>query len=96
MIYLSRLKDQLVQAFRFMTETDTNYIDVSWRGRLYRLYVEDLHQETVQRRRPRRVDLSGKVTSEKCPTCKKLMLNGVCMSSICPSNRVASLSSGRQ
>lgn len=92
MIYLSQLKDHLMAVFRLMTETNMEYVDVSYRGRLYRLHVEDMQQETVQRRRPRKADLSSNIESKKCPTCKRaLMINGVCMSSMCPTNTKALL-----
>jgi hypothetical protein len=66
-----------------------NYVDVVYKGRLYRVSVEDLNQEVVKRRRPRARSLADKIDAKKCPQCKKLMLNNVCMNSLCASNTMA-------
>jgi hypothetical protein len=83
MIHLSQFKTNLLAFFRLMVATDMGYIDIVYKGRLYRLHVEDLHQDIVKRRRPRKRDLTAEIKAQKCPQCKKLMLNGVCMNSLC-------------
>jgi hypothetical protein len=84
MLSLSQFKANLLSIARIMVRTGM-YVDVSYKGRLYRITMEDLNQELVKRRRPRRESLVNKIEAKKCPECKKLMLNGVCMSSLCPS-----------
>ena len=89
MISLSLFKDNLLAFMRLMIKTPESFIDVVYKGRLYRITVEDLNIDMVQRRRSRKRSLVDQVDAKKCPQCKKLMLNNVCMSSICPS-RLAS------
>lgn len=84
MITLSHLKNHLLEAFRILSTSHGSYIDVVYKGRLYRVIVEDLNETVVKRRRPRRVDLAQAVHADKCPKCKRLMLNKVCMNSKCP------------
>ena len=83
MISLTHLKNHLLEVFRVLSTSHGSYIDIVYKGRLYRVIVEDLDQTIVKRRRPRRVDLSQAVRADKCPRCKRLMINGVCMNSNC-------------
>lgn len=83
MISLSQFKSQLLAIARLLTANPGMYIDVVYKGRLYRVTMEDLGQEVVQRRRPRKRSLVDKIETAKCPDCKKVMLNGVCMNSRC-------------
>lgn len=83
---LTQLKTHLSVVMRLMVANHGLYFDVMYRGRLYRMNIEDLNQKVVNRRRPRQPNLVDNVKAEKCPECKKLMLNNVCMSSRCPSN----------
>lgn len=86
MISTTQLKDNLYAMMGVMSKSPGMYIDVIYKGSLYRLTVDDLGVEVVQRRRPRKHSLADNVDAKKCPQCKKLMLNNVCMSSLCPSN----------
>lgn len=83
MISLSQFKAQLLAIARLLTSNPGMYIDVVYKGRLYRVSMEDLGVEVVQRRRPRKRSLADKIQAEKCPACKKVMINGVCMNSRC-------------
>lgn len=85
MIHLSQFKTNLLQLTRLMIKTGM-YVDVIYKGRLYRVSIEDLHQDVVKRRRPRKRSLTDQIDAKKCPQCKKLMLNGVCMNSLCATN----------
>lgn len=91
MISLSQFKANLLVIMRLMIKNPGMYMDVVYKGNLYRVTFEDMHQEVVQRRRPRRQSLVEEVKARKCPECKKLMLNGVCMNSLCPTNAKKSL-----
>lgn len=84
MVHLSKFKDNLLSYIRLMIKSELDYVDVVYKGKLYRFHIEDLGQEVVKRRRPRRVSLVSAIKQKKCPDCKKLMLNGVCMNSLCP------------
>jgi hypothetical protein len=55
-------------------------IDVAYKGKLYRVQVTDLKQ-TVPRRKssPRTRTKIVSIDASKCPECKKLMINGICM-----------------
>ena len=86
MVSLSMFKSNLLAFFRLMISTNMDYVDVIYKGRLYRVSVEDLNKEVVKRRRPRSRSLTDKIDAKKCPQCKKLMLNNVCMNSLCASN----------
>ncbi len=83
---LSEFRNSALAIMRMMVANKGLYIDVSYKGRLYRIHFEDLNTELVKRRRPRHVSLADKVKTEKCPECKKLMLNNVCMNSLCSKN----------
>lgn len=84
MVHLSKFKDNLLAFFRLMITAQMDYVDVVYKGKLYRIHVTDLGQEVVKRRRPRRVSLVDQIKAKKCPDCKKLMLNGICTNSLCP------------
>ena len=90
MISLSQYKANLLAIMRIMIQSQDAYMDVVYKGRAYRITVEDLGVEVVQRRRPRKRSLADKVDTRKCPHCKKLMIQGVCMNSRCASNFKAS------
>lgn len=83
MISLSQFKAQLLAIARLLTTNPGMYIDVVYKGRLYRVTMEDLNTEVVHRRRPRKQNLTSKIETTKCPECKKTMLNDVCMNSNC-------------
>lgn len=90
MISLSQYKSNLLAIMRIMIQSQDAYMDVVYKGRAYRITVEDLGIEVAQRRRPRKRSLVDKVDTRKCPHCKKLMIQGVCMNSQCVSNFKAS------
>lgn len=81
MISLSQFKANLLQLFRLMIDTKM-YVDVSYKGKAYRITVEDLHQDVKRTRRKR--SLKDRIDAQKCPDCDKLLLNGVCMNRKCP------------
>jgi hypothetical protein len=83
MISLSQYKANLLRIFRLQIETDM-YVDVSYKGKAYRISVENLKQDVKRTRR--RKSLKDQIQAQKCPDCQKLLLNGVCMNSRCPGN----------
>lgn len=87
MVNLSKFKDHLLSYMRLMVATELEYVDVVYKGRLYRFHVEDLGQDVVKRRRPRHVSLVTAIKTKKCPDCGKLAINGVCTNSLCPGRK---------
>ena len=82
MIRLKDLVSKMHILFRVMIETDA-YIDVAYKGKLYRLRVEDTGLEAPRRKRKvkrgqKQKALVQKITSSKCLLCGSLSLNGVC------------------
>lgn len=86
MITMMTYKNNLFAIMRLMMSNNGAYTDVIYKGRLYRVTVEDLNTNVVARRRPRKRSLIAQVDTAKCPTCKKIVINGVCMNSVCPVN----------
>lgn len=84
MISLSQFRSNILPIFRLVIKTGM-YVDVYYKQQAYRIHVENLHQHVPQVHPARHRSLVGEVQTEKCPDCKKLMLNGVCMNSLCPS-----------
>lgn len=83
---LSQLKDSLLSVVRMMSYNKGMYLDFSYKGKLYRMHIEDLRTPYKPTRAVRRVDLTKEIKTRNCPTCKKLMLNNVCMNSLCSTN----------
>lgn len=86
---LSQLKANLLAVMRLMVSNGGLYLDFVYKGRLYRMTIEDLNTQVVKKRRPRSRSMVDQVDAKKCPECKKLMLNGVCMNSLCSRNLAA-------
>jgi hypothetical protein len=84
MIYLYELKDHLSAMVRLMISSHMAYIDVAYKGKLYRFHMEDLNI-AVPKQRPKKIasGLDDKIDAKKCPKCKRLMLNNVCMNPLC-------------
>jgi hypothetical protein len=90
MISLTHFKSSLLSISRLMIANPGMYIDVIYKGRLYRYTMEDLGIDVKQKRRPRKRSLVDEVDYDHCPYCKKLVINGVCMNSACKSNVITS------
>lgn len=92
MISLYKFRANLSPLFRIMIASDM-YVDVNYKGRAYRMHVEDLNQDVKVRRGGRKKTriVIDDIVSDKCPACNKLMIAGACMNSACPS-RVSSKS----
>ena len=87
MISLSQFRNELLPLFRIMIRSSMT-VDVNYKGRAYRISVEDLRQDIPRAvgGRPRKREKLPPVEAEKCPRCGKLIIAGVCMNSGCPSN----------
>lgn len=88
MISLYQFRANLLALFRIMIATDLE-VDVNYKGRAYRLHVEDLGIKVKRRHGggQRKLEVVvDDVPNEKCSTCGKLMIAGVCMDPDCPSN----------
>lgn len=87
MISLSQFRSELLTLVRIMIRTGMQ-VDVNYKGRAYRITVEDLHQDVPRTPggRPRKRMKLPPIEAEKCPRCDKLMIAGVCMNTACPSN----------
>lgn len=77
MLTLSKFRKHFFQLFRIMVATDM-YVDVSFRGHVYRIYAENMHRKVKTRQSLN--DLRDRVESEECEECGGLSINGVCMS----------------
>lgn len=87
MISLSQFRNELLTLARIMIRTGM-HVDVSYKGRAYRISIEDLHQDVPRTPggRPRKRVKLPPLETEKCPRCDKLVIAGVCMNSGCPTN----------
>jgi hypothetical protein len=87
MISLSQFRSELMVLARIMIKKNM-HVDVSYKGRAYRIIIEDLHQDVPRRvgGAPRKREKLPPIQTEKCPRCDKLIIAGVCMNSGCPSN----------
>ena len=85
MISLTAFRQNLLLLARIMATTGM-YTDVAYKGKLYRITMEDLHTPVKLKRRKRTADLSLEIKAERCKECKTIVINGVCMSKKCPSN----------
>lgn len=86
MISLYQFRNSLLALVRIMIKNPGMYIDVIYKGRLYRFYLEDLNQDVKQKRKPRKRSLVDQIETDRCPQCKKLEVNGLCMNSVCARN----------
>jgi uncharacterized protein with PIN domain len=84
MLSLSKYKDNLLQLFRIQIEMETA-LDVSYKGKIYRITVEDLKQKHT--RVIGKKTLVSKIEASLCPDCNQLLINTVCMNVNCPSNQ---------
>ena len=91
MISVYRFRQNFNALFRIMISTDM-YVDVSYKGRGYRVRVEDLNMAVKQRKggSQKTTAIFEGIEDETCQHCGKLMLAGVCMNSVCPSSRAVS------
>jgi hypothetical protein len=87
MISLSQFRNNLLVLVRIMIKTDM-HVDVNYKGRAYRIHIEDLHQDVPRTPggKPRKRKKLPPIEPETCERCGKLMIAGVCMNSGCPSN----------
>ena len=88
MISVYKFRQNFNALFRIMISTDM-YVDVSYKGRGYRVRVEDLNMEVKQRvgGSKKTATIFEDIEDETCPHCGKLMLAGVCMNSMCPAKK---------
>lgn len=61
-----------------MVDTDS-YIDVAYKGELYRIEVTKLNIKVPRRKSGVPKSLKKEIRKMKCKQCGGLMLNGVCM-----------------
>ena len=87
MISMSQFRNELLVLARIMIKKDM-HVDVAYKGRAYRVTIEDLHQDVPRTPggRPRKREKLPPIDPVECPECRKLMIAGVCMNSACPSN----------
>lgn len=78
MLSLSQFRSELLPFFRLMSTTGA-YVDVSYKGKVYRVIIEDLKMDVPKRVRLRKRTLKDQVERTKCQICGGLVLNGVCM-----------------
>jgi len=86
-ISLYQFRTNLLAIFRLMVATDM-VVDVNYKGRAYRVSVEDLHQQVKRRHGggARKLQVVyDDMDEKKCPDCGKLMIAGACMNAACPS-----------
>lgn len=75
MLSLSSFRKDLLPLFRIMLSTG-GYLDLRYKGRIYRVYVEDLGP--APKRKYKRKSTLEIVRSE-CAICGGLEINGYCM-----------------
>jgi hypothetical protein len=78
MLTIKKFKDDIFLYFRVMVKADS-YLDLAYKGRLYRLEVTDIGPAPPQRRRRKRQSPHKKIKKGKCPECGGLALNDICM-----------------
>lgn len=80
MFSLQAVKDNFYAFFRVLSTTNS-FIDIAYKGRMYRLAIEDLGKEAP----PRKYKTKKRaipIKKSKCAQCGGLMLNGVCMAAV--------------
>lgn len=80
MLSAKQFRTHFYVIFRLLIKTGA-YTDIAYNGRVYRIQVTDTGQEVAINKRPK-LNRKQKVISSKCPECKKLMINGVCMNPV--------------
>lgn len=89
MISLSQFRNELMALARIMIRTGM-HVDVSYKGRAYRVTIEDLFIDVPRTPggtpRKKRSGELPEIVTQKCPRCSKVQIAGVCMNSGCPTN----------
>lgn len=78
MFRLSDIQKNIFQLFSIMIESGA-YIDIAYKQKVYRLEIIDLHTPAPPRKRKPKQSLKNEITSAKCPKCRGLLINGICM-----------------
>lgn len=80
MLTLNEFKKNIFAFFRVMTSTGA-YIDLAYKGRAYRMYLEDLGVDVPLRKEyKKRVAPVVPIETSECPQCRGMAINGVCTS----------------
>ena len=64
-----------------MVDSDT-YLDMTYHGQKYRVYVEHVGPAPPVKRKKRKYATKRKIEQGKCPRCGGLTLAGVCVSPV--------------
>lgn len=95
MMSLSQFRINLFKAFMMMKDSKAVF-EVYHRRKVYLVHVQktDRKVETPYKRTTaRRNKISPQmITSESCPDCKDLLINGLCMNRDCKTNQKAPVS----
>ena len=80
MLRVDQFRAQFLAFFRVLSSTDA-YIDIAYKGRAYRVHVDDLNMDVPRKsKHKKKRTLATQIKSSKCPLCGGLSINGVCAS----------------
>lgn len=92
-ISVSYLRGHLAQVFHLMKDAGVT-LRVSHHRKIYNLHITPTSDRVVKQYRKSKMNPTNKIdpsliSSKKCPECKELMLNGLCMNKECQTNSPA-------
>jgi len=81
MLTIKKFREDIYSLFKLMAHSDA-YLDVAYKGRKYRVYVEDVGPAPSIKRKKRKYATKRVLKQGKCPLCGGLTIEGVCLSPV--------------
>lgn len=82
MVQATEIKRNFLPFFRLLCSSNL-YIDVAYKGKAYRMYVEDLGERAPTLTRQKKRTPESELDQGKCVICAGITLGGLCIKADC-------------